>query len=49
MSTDIMGKYDYPKGIIVVHDGKNISMEFVTSAATEIHKLVLLATVSESS
>lgn len=47
MSIDIMGKYDYPKGVIVVHDGKNISMEFVANAATEIHKLVLLAAVSK--
>lgn len=48
MSIDIMGKYDYPKGVIVVHDGRNISMEFVTNAATEIHKLILLAAVSKN-
>ncbi len=45
MTVDIMGKLDSPRGIIVVHDGKNMTMNFVAAAATEIHKQILLTAV----
>lgn len=45
MSIDILAKLDSPTGIILVHDGKNMTMPFVAAAATEIPKLVLLGTV----
>lgn len=45
MTVDILGKYDFSKGVIVVHDGKNMTMQFVTAAASELYKLILLSTV----
>lgn len=46
MTVDVMGKLDYPKGVIVVHDGKNITMPLVAAFSSYIQKLILLTQVS---
>lgn len=46
MTIDILGKFDYPKGVIIVNDGKNVTKKFVTTAASEFHKLIALTMVN---
>ncbi|XP_065201053.1 retinol-binding protein pinta-like [Planococcus citri] len=42
MTIELMGKLDYPKGVIVIHDVANIAMPLVVSFSSHLQKLILL-------
>lgn len=45
MTLDVLGKLDYPKGVIIIHDGKNLSMPLIGAFSAHLQKLVLLCEV----
>ena len=48
MTIELLGKFDYPKGVIVFFDEANVTMPLVVTFSSHLQKLILLAEVSNS-